>query len=67
MPMKMRTLCGTILAAVFVASVAFGQSDAAVSVLGYQLDISRCKVPTMETLHRVVDILAKLGYNHFEL
>jgi len=65
--MKMRTLCGTILAAVFVASVAFGQADAAASVLGYQLDISRCKVPTMETLHRVVDILAKLGYNHFEL
>ena len=65
--MKMRTLCGTILAAAFVASVAFGQVDAAASVLGYQLDISRCKVPTMETLHRVVDILAKLGYNHFEL
>ena len=67
MSMKMRTLCGTILAAAFVASVAFGQVDAAASVLGYQLDISRCKVPTMETLHRVVDILAKLGYNHFEL
>lgn len=37
------------------------------SVLGYHLDISRCKVPTMETLYRQVDILAELGYNHLEL
>ena len=36
-------------------------------VLGYQLDVSRCKVPTMETLYRIVDIMAKLGYNHLEL
>ena len=36
-------------------------------VLGYQLDVSRCKVPTMEALYRIVDIVAKLGYNHFEL
>ena len=36
-------------------------------ILGYQLDISRSKVPTMETLYRIVDIMAKLGYNHFEL
>ena len=36
-------------------------------VLGYQLDVSRCKVPTMEALYRIVDIVAKLDYNHFEL
>ena len=36
-------------------------------VLGYQLDISRCKVPKMETLYRIVDILAGLGYNQLQL
>ena len=36
-------------------------------VLGYQLDVSRCKVPTMPTLRRIVDILASLGYNQFQL
>lgn len=36
-------------------------------VLGYQLDISRNKVPTMDTLCRIVDILSKLGYNQFQL
>ena len=36
-------------------------------VVGYQLDISRCKVPTMQTLRRMVDLLATLGYNQFQL
>lgn len=36
-------------------------------IQGYHLDISRCKVPTMETLYRQVDILETLGYNHLEL
>ena len=36
-------------------------------VQGYQLDISRCKVPTMSTLFRMVDFLASLGYNQFQL
>jgi len=36
-------------------------------ILGYQLDISRCKVPTMETLYRMADVLASLGYNQFQL
>jgi len=36
-------------------------------VLGYQLDISRCKVPTMPTLFRMVDVLAGQGYNQFQL
>lgn len=35
--------------------------------LGYMLDISRDKVPTQETLYRIVDILAALGYNQFQL
>lgn len=35
--------------------------------VGYMLDISRDKVPTMETLYRIVDILAQLGYNQFQL
>ena len=37
------------------------------AVQGYQLDISRSKVPTMASLHRIVDILAALGYNQFQL
>lgn len=36
-------------------------------IRGYQLDISRTKVPTMETLYRIVDILSELDYNQFQL
>ena len=36
-------------------------------IVGYMLDISRYRVPTMETVKRQVDILGKLGYNHFQL
>ena len=31
------------------------------------LDISRCKVPTMETIHELVDLLADLKYNELQL
>lgn len=37
------------------------------AVRGYQLDVSRCKVPTMATLKRIVDILSRLDYNQFQL
>ena len=51
-----------------VVAAAFGESTRpAMPVVGYQLDISRCKVPKMETLYRIVDILATLGYNQFQL
>lgn len=36
-------------------------------IVGYMLDVSRFRVPTMETVKRQVDILAELGYNHFQL
>ena len=36
-------------------------------IVGYMLDVSRYRVPTMETVKRQVDILAELGYNHFQL
>ncbi len=36
-------------------------------VRSYMLDISRDKVPTMGTLKLIVDILAKFGYNQFQL
>ena len=36
-------------------------------MVGYQLDISRDKVPTMRSLHRIVDILSAQGYNSFQL
>lgn len=39
----------------------------AAMMLGYQLDISRDKVPTMPTLYRMVDLLSELGYNQFQL
>jgi hypothetical protein len=34
---------------------------------GYYLDVSRGKVPTLDTLRRVVDRLAALKYNQFQL
>lgn len=36
-------------------------------VRGYMLDISRCKVPTMETLYELIDWLASLKYNQLQL
>jgi hypothetical protein len=37
------------------------------SIRGVMLDISRDKVPTLETLYGIIDILADLKYNHLEL
>ena len=34
---------------------------------GAMLDISRGKVPTLETLYKVVDLLSDLKYNHLQL
>ena len=34
---------------------------------GMMLDISRCKVPTMESLKNFIDILASLKFNQFQL
>ena len=39
----------------------------ALPIRGYMLDISRGKVPAMETLKALVDGLARLKYNHLEL
>ena len=45
-----------------------GQGAAArIRTLGYQLDVSRCKVPTMATLRRMVDVLSALGYGQLQL
>jgi len=35
--------------------------------LGYMLDVSRDKVPTMNSLKRIVDVIAELGYGQFQL
>ncbi|MBT5909472.1 MAG: family 20 glycosylhydrolase, partial [Opitutae bacterium] len=34
---------------------------------GFMLDVSRCKVPTMETLLSLIDLLADLKYNELQL
>jgi hexosaminidase len=34
---------------------------------GFMLDISRCKVPTIEELFRLIDLLALIGYNELQL
>ena len=34
---------------------------------GFMLDISRCKVPTMEEIFRLIDLIALLGYNELQL
>ncbi len=36
-------------------------------VRGYMLDISRCKVPTMESLFKLVDTLAALKFNQLQI
>ena len=37
------------------------------SIRGFTYDISRNKVPTIETIYKLLDNLALLKYNHFEL
>ena len=34
---------------------------------GFMLDVSRCKVPTMESLYSLIDLLARLHINEFQL
>ena len=34
---------------------------------GFMLDVSRCKVPTMETVYSLIDLLASLHINEFQL
>jgi hexosaminidase len=34
---------------------------------GFMLDVSRCKVPTMETLFGLIDLLAELRFNELQL
>ena len=36
-------------------------------VRGFMLDISRSKVPNVETIYKYIDVLSRLRYNHFEL
>ncbi|MBO5642560.1 MAG: family 20 glycosylhydrolase [Kiritimatiellae bacterium] len=54
-------------AALLTVSAPFLHAKETAPVLSYQLDISRGKVPTMETLYRIVDFIASLGYNEFQL
>lgn len=34
---------------------------------GYMLDISRCRMPKVETIKKLIDLLAELKYNEFQL
>lgn len=34
---------------------------------GFMLDVSRCKVPTMDTVYSLIDLLAQLHINEFQL
>lgn len=36
-------------------------------IRGYMLDISRNKIPEVDTIKRIIDLLADLKYNHLEL
>ncbi|MCR5413233.1 MAG: beta-N-acetylhexosaminidase [Kiritimatiellae bacterium] len=60
------SFCG-IAAAVYAVCAAQAADALSGRVLGYQLDVSRCKVPKQEVLYRMVDILSSLGYNQFQL
>ena len=65
--MKTKILSSVVVSCCLVALTSAAAEPAAKLVLGYQLDVSRMKVPTMETVYRIVDLLAKLGYNQFQL
>lgn len=56
-----------VLTVLITVASSLASAGTELSVLGYHLDISRCKVPTTETLDRMVGILEKLGYNQFQL
>ncbi len=43
------------------------EDEPAFPIRGYMLDISRCKVPSMEHLFRLVDLLALFKYNQLQL
>ncbi len=43
------------------------RDEPGLSVRGFMLDISRCKVPTMDTLRELVRLLARLRYNQLQL
>lgn len=60
-------LLGGVLSLAACAWAGQVQSPKKIPVLGYQLDVSRAKVPTMATLRRMVDVLSRLGYNQFQL
>ena len=55
-----------LFAAVVVTSLLAGAGEKP-GVLSYQYDASRGKIPTMETFKRIVDFIAPLGYNEFQL
>jgi len=56
------------LALALMAAAGVGEVSAAkLPTMGYHLDISRSKVPTMKTLRRIVDVISSLGYNQFQL
>lgn len=64
--------CGKLLSAgvlSLAASLAFGAPTESrpARTLGYQFDISRCKVPTMAALRERIDLLSKLGYGQIQL
>ena len=66
--MNRRTFLGSAAAGVVsLAGVCLAAEQPAKPIVGYMLDVSRYRVPTMETVKRQVDLLASLGYNHFQL
>ena len=61
--MKFGKLAGLAVGTMVVGSAVANGEPA----VGYMLDISRDKVPTMASLYRMADVLAELGYNQFQL
>ena len=70
MSMRNRKACLALAALSALASFAAAPNAApsgAFARLGYQLDVSRNKVPTLTSLKRIVDVLARCGYDEFQL
>ena len=65
--MTMRLAVAVLACLPTIAACGESALDAGRDVVGYHLDISNCKVPRMEMMFRIVEILRRLGYNHLQM
>ena len=57
----------SLLAAALSIGVVVSGGASGKPAVGYMLDVSRNKVPTMQTMRRIVDVISSLGYDQLQL